>query len=54
MMTEGKTMSVDTYRAQDGTTIVRLYSEFAHLTLIPFRTRHDAAIFLNALRKRIR
>lgn len=48
-----KRMSVYTATCTDGSTRVTMMYGFEHMTVF-FTTRHDAAVFLQALRKRER
>ena len=47
-------MSVDTYQAQDGTTVVRLRGGCTDKLNLYFAKREDALALLRALRKRVR
>lgn len=47
-------MSIDTYQAQDGTTVVRLRGGCTDKINIYFQSRQDALALLKALRKRVR
>ena len=47
-------MSVDTYTAQDGMTVVRLRGGCTDKINLYFKDRQDALALLKALRKRVR
>ena len=47
-------MTIDTYRAHTGETVVRLRGGITDKLVIRFKTRQDALALLKALRKRIR
>ena len=47
-------MSVDTYTASDGTTVVRLHGGCTDKIIIRFEKRADALALLKALRRRIK
>jgi hypothetical protein len=47
-------MTIDTYRAQDGTTVVRLRGGCTDKINVYFKNREDALALLKALRKRER
>lgn len=47
-------MRVDTYKAQDGTIVVRLRGGCTDKINLYFHTRADALALLKALRKRVR